>query len=81
MFQKKTSINIVKACVILHNIVRTHDGDLSDDDGIIHNDSQFQRLPILKTTTTGKTGRGVRSCFANYFMTKDGQLPWQLSKI
>lgn len=78
---KKSCINIVKACLILHNIVRTRDGDLNDSEVTITTGSRFEPLPVASTISTGKTGKGVRSCFSNYFMSTDGQLPWQLSKI
>lgn len=77
---KTFSKNIVKACVVLHNIVRTRDGYHTEEDVMISAGSKLQKLPV-KTKTTNKTGKGVRTCFANYFVSKDGQLPWQLSKI
>ena len=76
---KTFSINIVKACVVLHNIVRSRDGGREHDD-MISTGSQFRELPA-KTKRTGKTGKGVRSNFSNYFISDEGKLPWQLSKI
>lgn len=72
--------NIVKGCIVLHNIIRKKDGYRTED-LIISSGSKLQNLPLVKTQSTNKTGQGVRSCFANYFVSKDGQLPWQLCKI
>lgn len=79
-FQTVLQKHIVKSCVILHNIVRSKDGDLSDSDVMIAAGSQFQDLPV-QTISTGKTGKGVRNCFDTYFVSTEGQLPWQLTKI
>uniref|UniRef100_A0A1B6H4T8 DDE Tnp4 domain-containing protein n=1 Tax=Cuerna arida TaxID=1464854 RepID=A0A1B6H4T8_9HEMI len=76
---KKFSKNIVKACVVLHNIVRSRDVGGQDDEIIVPG-SQFRNL-IRNTKQTGKTGKGVRTIFANYFVSDEGKLPWQLSKI
>lgn len=77
---KRFAKNIVKACCILHNIVRQKDG-FRTEDLMISSGSKLQNLPLGKTSSTHKTGRGVRTCYANYFVHKDGELPWQLSKI
>ena len=76
---KTFSKNILKACVILHNIVRTTDGYRTEE-LLISSNSQFQKLPA-KTQSTNKTGHGIRTSFPNYFVSSRGQLPWQLSKI
>lgn len=72
--------NIIKACCILHNMIREKDG-FRTEDLIISSGSKLQNLFRRKAVSTNKTGHGVRTCFANYFVNKDGQLPWQLSKI
>lgn len=78
--RKSFAKNIIKACVVLHNIVRKKDGYCTED-LLISSDSKLQNLPPVKTQSTNRTGQGVRTCFANYFVSKEGQLPWQLSKI
>lgn len=70
----------IKVCIVLHTIVRKKDGHRTED-LIIASGSKLQNLSPIKTESTNKTGQGVRTCFANYFVSKDGQLPWQLSKI
>lgn len=77
---KSFSKNIVKACIVLHNIVRRKYGYLTED-LIIYSGSKLQKLPVKTKSTTNKTGQGVRTCFANYFVSKERQLPCQLSKI
>lgn len=77
---RKFSKNIVKATVMLHNIVRKRDG-YRESDLVITSGSQLINLPSHETKSTKKTGKGVRTCFANYFMSGASQLPWQLSKI
>lgn len=77
---KSFSKNIIKACVVLHNIIRKRDGYRTED-LIISSGAALQKLPPANTQTTNKTGQGVRTCFANYFVSEAGQLPWQLSKI
>ena len=72
--------NIVKACVILHNVVRKRDGYRTDDE-VIRKDSCLGNLSSPLTRSTNKTGRGVRATFADYFVSDEGKLPWQLSKI
>jgi len=42
--------------------------------------SQLENLKI-KAQSTNKTGQGVWKCFSNYFLSQEGQLPWQLTKI
>lgn len=76
---KSFSKNIIKACIVLHNIVRRKDGYRTED-LIISSGSKLQKFPVRRQSTN-KTGQGVRTCFANYFVSKDGQLPWQISKI
>lgn len=65
-------------CVVLHNIVREKDGFRLDD---LVSSSSVQSLPRNGTKSTNKTGRGVPTTFANYFVSEEGALPWQLLKI
>lgn len=74
---RETATQVVKAGVILHNIVREMDGFRPDD---------FITCPlpsiVFNSTKASKhSGRGIRTCFANYFMSAEGSLPWQLTKI
>lgn len=73
---RETAIDVVKACVMLHNIVRERDGYRPED--LVPCTLQSMTNDTL---TTKKTGRGIRTSFANYFVSNEGALPWQLSKI
>lgn len=70
----KFAKNIVKACVILHNIVRKRDG-YRIDDIILSERSSLETLSSPQTKSTNKTGRGVRATFADYFVSDVGKLP------
>lgn len=74
---KDTAITIVKASVVLHNIVREMDGFRSDDLVTCPLPSIMQN----QTETSKISGRGIRTCFANYFVSSEGSVPWQLTKI
>lgn len=76
-----SAIDIIKACVILHNFVRRRDGFSHEDslsyEGLLENDE----TEIM--TSVRSPGRGpiaVRDYFTNYFVS-DAKLSWQLSKI
>ncbi|GBM42044.1 hypothetical protein AVEN_89783-1, partial [Araneus ventricosus] len=60
---KETAIQVVKASVVLHNIVREMDGFRSDD--LLT--CPLQPLKQNKTETSKHSGRGIRTCFANFF--------------
>jgi len=77
---KPLTKSIVKACVVLHNLVRemdgAHNGDLLENGG-------FMTLPPF----AGGPGRilrsaeAIRNAFADYFVSPEGALPWQNNKI
>lgn len=70
--------DIVKACVILHNLVRDRDGCISDD---FYTAKGFTGLPATRNVRGGRRANDVRACFSNYFLSPNGSLPWQMSKI
>lgn len=72
------AIDIVKACVLLHNFVRTRDGysytDTLHVEGVMENE-----MPPV-SVNAGNNVAGIRDYLADYFLT-EGELPWQYSKI
>jgi len=80
---KEFAKDIVKACVILHNVVRERDGFRSEGEQIIqrgcHGLNDLERVPIHGRG--GTNANYIRDSFADYFMSPAGELPWQLNKI
>ncbi|XP_047521177.1 protein ALP1-like isoform X2 [Pieris napi] len=77
---KKLGKNIVKACVVLHNLVRDRDGYRSAD-GYVATETAFVDLPDSNVVQGGRTANDIRNNFAEYFTSPEGSLPWQMSKI
>ncbi|XP_056422332.1 uncharacterized protein LOC130362226 isoform X2 [Hyla sarda] len=69
---------VVKACCILHNYVIGHDGYNADAEA---------NVPSLGTAINWQTsepddsGLDVRDHFADYFMTPEGSVPWQMACV
>ncbi|XP_041437218.1 protein ALP1-like [Xenopus laevis] len=65
---------IIKACCVLHNFVRLRDR-------YNYQDTLTDDIPDIDwATVRGPTGgMRVRDQFANYFMSPDGVIPWQLN--
>ena len=76
---KPLAKSIVKACVVLHNLVREMDGSHNED--LLENGG-FMTLPPF----AGWPGRNLRSteairnAFAVYFVSPEGALLWQNNK-
>jgi len=73
---KKCSKDIVKACVILHNVVRIKDSQIFDYD--VYENRTLQDLPRALCTRPSRTANDLRDRFAEYFVSTEGSLPWQL---
>jgi hypothetical protein len=72
------AIDIVKACCLLHNFVRKRDG-YQFEDAITTPDLQdFDRDNMNRGNHRALT---VRDNFANYFVSEEGELPWQCNVI
>lgn len=68
------SVDIVKACVLLHNIVRKQDG--------YNYEGTFIRPDLLPFVNNeeyrvGRSVHSVRDKFADYFISPEGELQWQ----
>lgn len=71
------SDEIIKACCVLHNFVRKHDGI------IFHDESYECPLPVIQPvgTRANTAGTHIRDYFANYFTSPQGSVAWQYDKI
>lgn len=68
--------HVVKAACVLHNFIRVRDG-VNFEDATSYQDFHDVEFP----NGTQRLGRTVRDNFATYFMSPEGELPWQMSKI
>lgn len=80
---KEFAKDIVKAAVILHNVVRHRDGYRPSDMDIIANvhPTGLQSIPHGPTVRGGRNANDIRNEFANYFVSPAGSLSWQMNKI
>lgn len=69
---------IVKACCILHNLVRKIDGYNFDDTLHITGLENIERN--IMSDARNKSAISVRDKFANYFVN-EGAVPWQMNRI
>lgn len=72
------SIDIVKVCVVLHNIVRNKDGFDPED---IMTITGLENIPTAQQVQGGILTNNVRQTINDYFLTPLGSVKWQLSKI
>lgn len=72
------AVDIVKACIVLHNFVRDRDGYLPEDTTTI---TGLEDLPREPTARGGLQANNVRKILSKYFQTHVGAVPWQLSKV
>ncbi|XP_044144714.1 protein ALP1-like isoform X2 [Bufo gargarizans] len=69
---------VVKACCILHNYVIDHDGPDKDAEATV---------PSLATAINWQTSKPdeseleLKDLFADYFMTPEGSVPWQMACV
>lgn len=72
------AVNIIKACVVLHNFVRDRDGYLPEDITTIIG---LEDLPRDNTARGGLQANSIRNILSDYFLTNVGSVPWQINKI
>ncbi|KAJ8958779.1 hypothetical protein NQ314_006355 [Rhamnusium bicolor] len=78
---KEFAKDIVKATVILHNLVRERDGLRPSDMYVGTHTQGLQDIPQGTGVRGGRHANDVRNEFSNYFMSPTGSLPWQMAKI
>jgi len=72
------AIDIVKCCCVLHNFVRDRDGFKFDDTLTI---TGMEDLDYDNNLYLNRSVNRYRDALANYFVSEDGQIPWQNEKI
>lgn len=74
---KDLAILIIKTCCVLHNFVRDRDGYQFEDSFQVRGFTDMAKNPAQG----GRVANNIRSKFAQYFMSPEGQLSWQMQKI
>lgn len=69
----------VEACCVLHNFVRARDG-VQFDDILTVNGFDEMHSPS-SNIIRGRTANDIRDQFADYFISPEGELPWQYTNI
>ena len=76
---KDLAIDIVKACCVLHNFVRTRDGHRVHDD--TNNSDELQTVANIGRQQGGRGANRIRDMFADYFVSDSGSVSWQNNYI
>ena len=72
------AVDILKACVVLHNFVREKDGYKFEDALTV---TGLKDVPDGQSLRGGLTVSNVRNKVADYFLRDAGTASWQMSKI
>jgi len=72
------SKDIVKACVLLHNLVQSKDGYISEETCTTQNWKSVNRAAC---SGPRRSASDVGDRFADYFASRGGALPWQMNKL
>jgi len=71
-------VDIVKACIVLHNFVLERDGYKFEDALTV---TGLEDAPEGQSVRGELTANRVRNKVADYFLTDAGAASWQMSKI
>lgn len=77
----KTCESVIKAACVLHNFIRMREGIFStpshpqsiDSMGVQNN----QELPLIQVARPTRDAENNRELLCNYFISNEGQVPWQ----
>jgi len=75
---KSIFYDIAKACVLLHNLVRSEDGYRSEKIYMTQNWNSVNRAACGRPR---RSASDVRDRFADYFVSREGAIPWQINKM
>lgn len=75
------AIDIVKACCILHNYVRCRDGYRFEDTLLLPESLEDPEENLVQIRPGGRFLNSIRDQFLQYFISDEGKVDWQLSKI
>lgn len=69
--------DIIKVCCVLHNFVRQRDGYRIEDTLTV--EGLFDMDPIIEKPP--KKASKLRDMFADYFLSEEGAVPWQMDRM
>ncbi|XP_072401694.1 uncharacterized protein [Diabrotica undecimpunctata] len=72
------AVDIVNACVVLHNFVRDRDGYESENTLTI---TGLEDIPRAETVRGSINANNIRNIVSDYFLTPIGSVKWQMTKI
>jgi len=72
---------IVKACCVLHNFIKAKDGVHFDDKLNVNTVNGFYEMYFETNILGSRIENDIRDQFADYFVSPEGELPWQYINI
>lgn len=78
------SVDIVKACWVLHNFIRERDGynfHHSLSIGGLEDPPEDASLILIRDRRSRSSGTAIRNMYTVYFISDEGAVSWQDSKI
>ncbi|XP_066455030.1 uncharacterized protein [Eleutherodactylus coqui] len=79
--EPESACSLVKAAVVLHNFCRINDAGWTFADDQMPTTSQVADIDENQANRQASSGIQVRDSFADYFLTPQGEVPWQLASI